>query len=45
MNDHGVNLDELKFTTKQFIDFLGLIKSGALQDAQAKMVIMEMFEN
>lgn len=45
MNDHGVWLSELKFTKDQFIAFLELIKSWKLQDAQAKMVLMEMIEN
>lgn len=44
LNDNNTSIKDLKFTSQQFIDFLWLLKSWELMEAQAKQVIVEMFE-
>jgi aspartyl-tRNA(Asn)/glutamyl-tRNA(Gln) amidotransferase subunit B len=44
LNDSNLSIGDLKFSFEQFVEFLDFIKSWALQDAQAKIVIQEMIE-
>ncbi len=44
LNDNNISINELKFSKEDFLDLLKFIQDWKLADAQAKQVIIEMFE-